>query len=248
MIRVEEDARDKAVALSERYDLPMKTILSKLIDLCEDHNLLKPGWDISKILIEDDATKKAIALSQRYGLPMKSVISTLIDLCVDYDLLKPGWDKRLNAAMDKGEIKIRRDELAKLKNRCVGLFYADEFYRCIQGREDNTPNIKKLAKNLSEALEGCAGCGETKVIRLENLELRNKVSALENKLGEKSNQTFKVPVCNAGAILSKDGTQFRDCRRSPRVPVIISEFCMKRDNGLPCAMFARSIIGVGKTQ
>ena len=183
-----------------------------------------------------------------HGLTMKVVLSTIIDLCVDYDLLKTGWDERLNAAMDKGEIKIKRDELAKLKNKCAGLFYADEFYRCIQGREDKTPMIKKLAKDISEAIEACAGCGETKVIRLENLELRNKVSVLENKLGEKSNQTFKVPVCNSGAILSKDGTEFRDCRRSPRAPVIISEFCMKRANGLPCAMFARSIIGVGKTQ
>ena len=201
-----------------------------------------------KILVEKDAKDKAIALSQRYGLPMKSVLSTLIDLCVDYDLLKPGFGERLNAAMDKGEIKIKRDELDKLKNRCAGLFFADEFYRCIQGREDKTPMIKKLSKDLSEALEGCAGCGETKVIRLENLELRNKVSVLENKLGEKSNQTFKVPVCNAGAILSKDGSEFRDCRRSPRAPVSIKEFCMKRENGLPCAMFARAIIGVGKTQ
>ena len=200
------------------------------------------------IRVEEDAKKKAIALSQRYGLTMKVVLSTLIDLCVDYDLLKPGFDERLNAAMDKGEIKIKRDELANLKNKCAGMFFADEFYKCIQGRENKTPMIKKLAKDLSEALEGCAGCGETKVIHLENLELRNKVSALENKLGEKSNQTFKVPVCNAGAILSKDGTEFRDCRRSPRAPVIISEFCMTRANGLSCAMFARSIIGVGKTQ
>jgi len=200
------------------------------------------------VRVEEDAKKKAIALSQRYGLTMKVVLSTLIDLCVDYDLLKPGFDERLNAAMDKGEIKIRRDELANLKNKCAGMFFADEFYKCIQGREDKTPMIKKLAKDLSEALEACVGCGETKVIRLENLDLRNKVSALENKLGEKSNQTFKVPVCNAGAILSKDGTEFRDCRRSPRAPVIISEFCMTRANGLPCAMFARAIIGVGKTQ
>ena len=200
------------------------------------------------IRVEKDARDKAVALAQRYGLPMKSVLSTLIDLCIDYDLLKPGFGERLNAAMDKGEIKIKRDELAKIKNRCAGLFFADEFYKCIQGREDKTPMIKKLAKDLSEALEGCAGCGETKVIRLENLELRNKVSVLENKLGEKSNKTFKVPVCNAGAVLSKEGLEFRGCRRSPRAPVVISEFCMKRADGLPCAMFARAIIGVGKTQ
>ena len=195
-----------------------------------------------------DAKDKAIALSQRYHLPMKTVVTNLIDLCVDYDLLNPRFGDRLNAAMDKGEIKIKRDELSKLKSRCAGLFFADGFYRCIQGREDKTPMIKKLSKGISEAVEACAGCGETKVIRLENLELRNKVSVLENKLGEKSNQTFKVPVCNAGSVLSKDGLKFSGCRRSPRAPVVISEFCMKRANGSPCAMFARAIIGVGKTQ
>ena len=202
----------------------------------------------SKILVEDDAKKKAVALSQRYGLPMKSVISTLIDLCVDYDLLKPGWDTRLNAAMDKGEIKIKRDELAKLKNRCAGLFFADEFYRCIQGREDKTPMIKKLAKDLSEAVEGCAGCGETKFISKENVDLKSKVKSLESILQEKSNQKFEVPVCNKGAVLSRDGLEFKNCWRSPKTPVSVKSFCMIRQNGLPCSMFVKAIIGVGKTK
>lgn len=198
------------------------------------------------IRVEEDAKKKAIALSQRYGLPMKSVLSTLIDLCVDYDLLKPGFGERLNAAMDKGEIKIKHDELAKLKNRCAGLFFADEFYRCIQGREDNTPMIKKLAKDLSEALEGCAGCGETKVIKRENTDLREKVSQLELKLEEKSNQTFEAPVCNYSAILSPDGLTFSGCKVNPGKLVSVSEYCMKRMSGLPCHMFVKAIIGVGK--
>ena len=200
------------------------------------------------IRVEEDAKKKAIALSQRYGLPMKAVLSTLIDLCVDYDLLKPGFGERLNAAMDKGEIKIKRDELDKLKNRCAGLFFADEFYRCIQGREDKTPMIKKLSKDLSEALEGCAGCGETKLISKENVELKNQVTNLEMRLKEKSNQTYSAPVCNYGARLGIDGLTFRGCRVSPGKPVSVQEYCMKRMNGLPCAMFAKAIIGVGKTQ
>ena len=200
------------------------------------------------IRVEEDAKQKAVALSQRYGLTMKVVLSTLIDLCVDYDLLKPGFDERLNAAMDKGEIKIRRDELANLKNKCAGLFFADGFHRCIQGREDNTPMIKKLAKDLSEALEGCVGCGETKFISKENVELKNQVTNLEMRLKEKSNQTYSAPVCNYGARLGIDGLTFSGCRVSPRTPVSVQEYCMKRMDGLPCAMFAKAIIGVGKTQ
>lgn len=201
-----------------------------------------------KIVVEEDAKKKAIALSQRYGLTMKVVLSTLIDLCVDYDLLKPGFDERLNAAMDKGEIKIRRDELANLKNKCAGMFFADEFYKCIQGRENKTPMIKKLAKDLSEALEGCAGCGETKFISKENVELKNQVTNLEMRLKEKSNQTYSAPVCNYGAILGIDGLTFSGCKVSRGKPVSVQEYCMKRMDGSPCYMFAKAIIGVGKTQ
>ena len=44
-IRVYKDSKDKAIMLSKRYGLPMKVIVSVLIDLCFDHDILKQGWE-----------------------------------------------------------------------------------------------------------------------------------------------------------------------------------------------------------
>ena len=40
-IRVYKIAKDKAIELSKRYGLPMKTIVSCLIELCVDYDLLR---------------------------------------------------------------------------------------------------------------------------------------------------------------------------------------------------------------
>jgi len=44
-IRVHKDSKDKAIVLSQRYGLPMKVIVSVLIDLCFDYDILKQGWE-----------------------------------------------------------------------------------------------------------------------------------------------------------------------------------------------------------
>ena len=44
-IRVYKDSKDKAIVLSQRYGLPMKVIISVLIDLCFDYDILKHGWE-----------------------------------------------------------------------------------------------------------------------------------------------------------------------------------------------------------
>ena len=44
-IRVHKDSKDKAIALSQRYGLSMKVIISVLIDLCFDYDILRQGWE-----------------------------------------------------------------------------------------------------------------------------------------------------------------------------------------------------------
>ena len=46
-IRLTKDAKEKAIALSKRYGLPMKVIVSTLIDLCVDYDLLR--YDPSRL-------------------------------------------------------------------------------------------------------------------------------------------------------------------------------------------------------
>lgn len=44
IVEVEPDAKAKVIAYSKRMKLPMKSIVSTLIDLCVEHDLLKEGW------------------------------------------------------------------------------------------------------------------------------------------------------------------------------------------------------------
>lgn len=200
------------------------------------------------IRVEEDAKDKAIALSQRYGMAMKVVVSSLIDLCVDYDLLKEGWDERLNAAMSLGEIQIQKNRYAELENPCAGLFFADKNWKCLWAREGKPPQIRILAKDLSEAIDACHSCDKTGKILKHNMELKNQITVLESRLEEKSNKTFKAPVCHYGATLSRDGLTFSGCRLSPGKLVSVMEYCKKRSNGRPCSSYMEAIIGVGKSE
>ena len=44
-VRIEKDAKDKAIALSKKYGLPMKVIVSCLIDMCVDYDLLRWNFE-----------------------------------------------------------------------------------------------------------------------------------------------------------------------------------------------------------
>ncbi len=231
IIRVEEDAKKKAVALSQRYDLPMKEVLTRLIDFCMDYDLITPGWEKRlPILVEKDVKDKAIVLSQRYKLPLRAVVSTLVDLCADYDLLKPGWEERLNAAMDKGEIKIQKKRYAELDDPCPGMFFADEVWKCLWAREGKPPQIKKLAKDISDALNACASCDKTRKIIKQNLELLNKVSKLESKL-ENGRAREEHTYCKDGGWYD-DKTGRINCKKMDVWQD--QDRCFTMWNGKPC--------------
>lgn len=43
-LQLKPDAHEKAVRLSQKYGLPMNALTATLYDLCEEYDLLKPGW------------------------------------------------------------------------------------------------------------------------------------------------------------------------------------------------------------
>ena len=44
-VRIEEDSKELLIKLTQRYGKDMKIILGTLIDMCDQHDLLKKGWE-----------------------------------------------------------------------------------------------------------------------------------------------------------------------------------------------------------
>jgi len=197
--------------------------------------------------VSEDAKAKAIASCKKYKTPMRARIGMLIDMDDKHNLAREGWDIRLKLALDIGDVQVQKNIHADLKIKCPARFYADDAWKCLWAREGKPPQIKKLAKDLHDALSACKSCDKTGKILRHNAELKNQIIVLESRLDEKSNKTFKAPVCNYGGTLSRDGLTFSGCRLSPGKLVSVMEYCKKRMGGRPCPSYSEAIIGVGKS-
>jgi hypothetical protein len=162
-----------------------------------------------------------------------------------HDLLRKDWQERLTAALEKGMWHLQQQKHFENKKKCEGLRSADQKWKCIQGRYLNTPAIKTLAENWQDAMNLCEGCEVTLKPILLNYELQGKIQQLESRLKARAGVTFKAPVCNVGAILTADGTEFRNCPKRPSERTVsVENFCKVLSSGLPCQVYAEIPISV----
>ena len=174
-------------------------------------------------------------------------IEKLVKLQEVHDLLRPDWQKRLTAALEKGSWYLSQQKHFENKEKCDGLRAADKKWKCIQGRYQNTPMIRILAEDYVDALNLCEGCEVTLAPILLNYELQGKIQQLENRLKARAGVTFKAPVCNRGAVLTADGTEFRGCERGTgrqHKTVSIETWCKVYENKTPCFSYAEIPISV----
>ncbi|MHA2052705.1 MAG: hypothetical protein ACXACY_22900 [Candidatus Hodarchaeales archaeon] len=196
------------------------------------------------VTIPEDAHATIVKISESLGIPMKECIATLIDMGDKFDLLRPEWQKKINAALKQGDRVLQRIEHTEDKNKCGGLREADNKWKCIIGRKKQTPMIRYLALNRNDALNLCEGCIITLEPVLKVEEQAQTIKDLEGKLETSSNVKFKIPKCNKGAILNDDATEFRNCPKASYKSVSVEKFCKVYTNGLPCMLYAESVIGV----
>jgi len=198
----------------------------------------KRGKVFSVTLNEEDKLMLE-TLAKRHKVNQKEIMGYLIELCDKHDLLAGDWKARLEDRDEDYESATLRE------GSCPALAYAENANWCVWGRDGKTPDKKRLAKDLYEALEICAACNKTLNIRLENESYQAKIQGLEAKLNLKAKQKFKVPNCNYGATLV-DENSFRGCRLNPGKLVDIENYCKKRLNGKPCSSYTEILIGVGE--
>lgn len=186
-------------------------------------------------------------LAKKTGKTQPWILETLIDMAEVHDLLNEGWQERLTAALEKGMWNIQQRKHFESQEKCAGLRAADRKWKCIQGRYQNVPAIRILAEDYEDALNLCQGCTVTLEPILKNYELQEKIQQLEQNLAVAAGVTFKAPVCNRGAILTADGTEFRGCERGTgrqHKTVSILKWCKVYENKLPCYSYAEIPISV----
>jgi hypothetical protein len=203
-----------------------------------------PGGSVR---ISEESLKILRSIARKSGLEQKEIMGILLEMCQQHDLLNPDWQERLNAALKKGMWQLERKRHLENKERCAGLRGADQKWKCIQGRINKTPMIRILSENHEDALNLCEGCTETLDPVLENIEHKKTIAKLENRLKARSDQKFKAPICNRGAILTNDGLEFKTCpARSYDKPVDIKTWCKVFNRDTPCYSYAEIVIGVAE--
>ena len=181
-----------------------------------------------------------VKLAQSTKIDQKHITEYLIDLAVKLDLMKPGWENRLK------ESERIRETYTRRKGQCSAMTFAGEYHICVFGHAEKPPTIKKLSKDYGEALEICksADCEARLEMKIKNEEYRNKIKVLETTLETRSTETWKIPVCQQGAVLSSDVLNFTGCPKVRGTPVSIKEYCQKLRNGQGCAVYTERVIGV----
>ena len=183
--------------------------------------------------------------ARRKDMTQIKLLEKLIKIQEVNDLLREDWSKRLDASLKKGMWHIAQQKHFENKKRCDALRAADEKWKCIHGRYQKTPMIRILAEVYEDALNLCEGCEVTLAPILLNYELQGKIQQLENKLEARAGVTFKAPVCNRGAVLTADGTEFRSCPKRPSAKTVsVFKFCKVLSNGTPCQLYAEIPISV----
>jgi len=161
------------------------------------------------VRIAFDADEKLITMTQRYKYNKKVALSVLIDRAMEIDLLRPGYTERAEALKKAGDIQLQKNEYEGLENAPRCLAYLDECFKCVVSRLDKTPDIKKLSKELNEALDACSKCeeGQVKLRELEQANIQNRELIAERG----RDKVLQYPICARGARPSEDLTEMIGC-------------------------------------
>lgn len=196
----------------------------------------------SKVSLSAEHKEQLERLAKSSKFDQKTIIEYLIDLHVKYDLMDVGWEDRLKDADKKREVYTRLD------GACKAMTYAGEFYICVFGHANKPPTIKKLSKELHEALDICASadCEARLEMKIKNEEYQTQIRVLETRLETRSTEKFKIPVCQQGAVLSSDVLSFNGCPKNQGKAVSVKEYCQKLRGGQGCAVYVERVLGVGE--
>ncbi len=190
-----------------------------------------------KVEVTKEDKKCLVKLSQRYKIKQKVLMGYLIEICDKYDLVKGDWRARLED-QDK-----ERVDYTKLDGTCAALGYADDNYICVWGRDGKPPEIKKLAKDLDEALDLCSRCEKTLLIKGDLETAQAKIRDLEIKLHAKATEVWKVPHCTRGCMLNEDATEFMNCPKNYGRAVSVTGYCKLVNDNRGCNFFKELVIG-----
>ncbi len=190
-------------------------------------------------------------LAEKWGIKMGHLVGHLINIFnevkVDGKQVKPN-EFRDYLAREAEKAKAGDNKFAFLDDGCPGRQFVDDKYMCIWARENKPPLSKTIAKTDQGAKNYCVGCKKTMEIVAGFVERDQRIAELEAGLQAKAQEVFKVPKCNAGAMLNhdkEDNLIFTGCKKHPSGPVSVDKFCRVYQGGLPCMMFAEITVGVG---
>jgi hypothetical protein len=192
--------------------------------------------------IEDHA--RLMEYAQRKKLKMSVILAEFIEKGVEHDIYDPKWIEKLISAQ-----KILNG-FASMDKGCGALAFGKKksgegVYRCVWYNPGKPPSIKILGETESLMKSACQSCDVTKDIREGLAQKDTRIKELEAGLDARSREVYKIPLCRGGALLNDDATIFSSCRKSS-VPVSIEKYCKVLSSGLPCGLYAESVIGLGE--
>jgi len=117
---------------------------------------------------------------------------------------------------------------------CDNLAFADDTFWCVSSREGNTPNKRKLAKDIEGVREICRAC-KRDAKRKEEKEMLNKINIEQKEEYDKlmnEERILEIPYCLEGGVLQPDLKHFY-CRRI-NDEVSIDKHCKTINKGGHC--------------
>lgn len=198
----------------------------------------------STIRIDLDNKEALRKICKRTGFSQPDVLNILFNIAESENLITDGWQKRLKALERKADREIEALYYWEDPERCPAIAKGSEKYKCVWGRVGRPPEIRVLEADYQSSKEVCMKCKITLMMKEEVHALRNQADNLEKRLKEKVNVKYKVPICNKGAILNEDATEFSGCPKHRGENVSVATFCKVYSSGLPCALYAERVIGV----
>lgn len=168
--------------------------------------------DVS-VRIASDANDKLIKMSQRYKYTKKVAFNLIIDRGSHLDILSHEYTELYEALKKEGEIQLNKNRFEGLKDAPKCMDYIDGWYKCVVGRLNKTPEIKKLSLDQEEALSICRKCkeGRVKIMEHAKIRLENKRLLAEAEYERINGKVYMIPACERGAKPNEDLTSMLKC-------------------------------------
>lgn len=184
------------------------------------------------VKISPEHNEKLIAMALAAKNPTmtkRDLAEYLIDLCAKYNLERPGWRARFDEGLDEIDDKGRRSRFDELDKECPAFQLVDEFYVCVWASRTSTPKVKKLSRDMTQALKICEGCAETREI-LEGI--AGYEETIRNlRARARQGIVVSIPRCDLPSELNDDGLSFYCRRQTIKMTV---EKCKTLRKGQPC--------------